>query len=270
MNGKQSKKERQSAKKRAEREARIRAAKRRQKQRVGIVLGLLVAGVVGVIVLASGGSDDFDFYAGGGGNCGDAAPAATVEQGGAYEQAPPMHIDCDLDYSATIATNRGDIEIKLYDNVAPVTVNNFVALARDGFYDGLTFHRVIQDFMIQGGDPNGDGTGGPGYRFQDEFDRHKVFDVPYRLAMANSGPDTNGSQFFITVAPTPHLDQKHTVFGIVESGQEVVDEIATTETGEGDKPVDPVIIESITIHESAPEGGDASPSASPSAEGTES
>ncbi len=168
--------------------------------------------------------------------------------------------------SATLHTNLGDITIELFPNQAPKTVANFVELAtgkrewvdpRSGekstanLYDGTVFHRVIDGFMIQGGDPLGTGTGGPGYRFADEFHGELVFDRPYILAMANSGPGTNGSQFFITVAPTTWLNRKHTIFGEVKdaASQKVVDAIATTKTGSGDRPVQAVVINSVTIAE---------------------
>ncbi len=170
------------------------------------------------------------------------------------------------DQYATLRTNRGDITIKLFANHAPVTVRNFVELATGqkeyadpqtsqpttgNFYDGLTFHRVIDGFMIQGGCPRGDGRGGPGYEFKDEFHPELQFDRPYLLAMANAGPGTNGSQFFITVGPTPHLTRRHTIFGEVEGDEarQVVDAIATTPTGPMDRPVDPVVIETVTIEE---------------------
>ena len=165
---------------------------------------------------------------------------------------------------ATLKTNHGPIEVKLFPNHAPKTVANFTELAegkrewvdpRSGqkttepLYDGTTFHRVISGFMIQGGDPLGTGTGGPGYRFADEFHPELQFDRPYLLAMANAGPGTNGSQFFITVGPTPHLNRKHTIFGEVAdgAGREVVDRIANTPTGPMDRPVDDVVIESVTV-----------------------
>ena len=122
-------------------------------------------------------------------------------------------------------TSKGQIEIQLYANAAPNTVNNFVFLANEGFYDGITFHRVITDFMIQGGDPTGSGSGGPGYRFDDEFDGNPHTHQTGSLSMANAGPNTNGSQFFICHEPQPHLDGKHTVFGQVIQGQEVVNAI---------------------------------------------
>jgi len=126
---------------------------------------------------------------------------------------------------AEIETSRGPIEIELFPDQAPLTVMNFVNLARRGYYDGLKFHRVIEDFMVQGGDPNGTGTGGPGYQFKDEFHSQLKHDAPGILSMANAGPGTNGSQFFITHVATPWLDRKHTVFGRVTSGQDVVDAI---------------------------------------------
>jgi peptidyl-prolyl cis-trans isomerase A (cyclophilin A) len=164
---------------------------------------------------------------------------------------------------AILRTNRGDIRINLLPDHAPKTVANFTGLAtgekdystpngRSGpFYDGLTFHRVIDNFMIQGGCPLGTGTGGPGYQFADEFHPELVFDKPYLLAMANAGPGTNGSQFFITTAATPWLNRKHTIFGEVadQESRDVVDAIGTTATGAGDRPVDPVVIESIEIVE---------------------
>ena len=142
-----------------------------------------------------------------------------------YSSPPAMQIDGSKSYKATIQTNRGDIVIDLHADKAPQTVNNFVALARDGFYDGVKFHRVIADFMIQGGDPTGSGRGGPGYRFNDEFHPDLAHDGPGVLSMANAGPNTNGSQFFITHVATNWLDNKHAVFGRVRSGQDVVDAI---------------------------------------------
>ena len=164
---------------------------------------------------------------------------------------PLMTIDRSAKYSATIKTNRGDIVLELFTSAAPITVNNFVFLANEGFYNGIIFHRVIPNFMIQGGDPTGTGTSGPGYKFEDEFDPTLVFDRPGILAMANSGPNTNGSQFFITVVPTPHLNGAHTIFGRVLEGQEVADTISEVAKGPGGKPVEPVIIEGIEITKSS-------------------
>jgi cyclophilin family peptidyl-prolyl cis-trans isomerase len=149
---------------------------------------------------------------------------------------------------ATIHTSEGAIELELYPNEAPKTVENFLKLARDGFYDGVIFHRVIPDFMIQGGDPTGTGTGGPGYEFEDEFNQHRV--VRGALAMANAGPNTNGSQFFIVTAEaTPWLDGKHTVFGRVTSGMDVVDRICEAERDDNDRPASPVAIERVELPE---------------------
>ncbi len=142
-----------------------------------------------------------------------------------YSSPPAMQLDPKKAYTAKIQTNRGEIVIDLHADKVPNTVNNFVSLARDGFYDGISFHRVIADFMVQGGDPTGSGRGGPGYRFNDEFHPELVHDGPGVLSMANAGPNTNGSQFFITHVATNWLDNKHSVFGRVRSGQDVVDSI---------------------------------------------
>jgi peptidyl-prolyl cis-trans isomerase B (cyclophilin B) len=149
---------------------------------------------------------------------------------------------------ATMHTNHGPIELELFEDDAPKTVENFVKLSQDGYYDGLIFHRVIKDFMIQGGCPQGTGTGGPGYEFEDEINAHKI--VRGALAMANRGPDTNGSQFFIvTTDAAPWLDGKHTVFGEVRSGMEAVDSIEGTETGAQDRPTSDAVIERVEVHE---------------------
>jgi peptidyl-prolyl cis-trans isomerase A (cyclophilin A) len=170
--------------------------------------------------------------------------------------------------TATLHTTAGDIRINLYGNHAPKTVRNFVELAqgtrewthpatraktKDPLYDGTIFHRVISGFMIQGGDPLGQGFGGPGYQFADEFHPDLHFDRPYLLAMANSGPGTNGSQFFITVGPTPHLNRKHTIFGEVADAESraVVDQIATTKVGRNDRPVNDIAITSVSVEPAA-------------------
>jgi cyclophilin family peptidyl-prolyl cis-trans isomerase len=148
--------------------------------------------------------------------------------------------------NATMQTNHGAIELELFDDDAPKTVENFKKLAQDGFYDGVIFHRVIGDFMIQGGDPTGTGSGGPGYQFEDEFNDHKI--ERGALAMANAGPNTNGSQFFIVTADAcAWLDGKHTVFGRVTGGMDVVTAIEQVETGPGDRPRDDVTIESVSL-----------------------
>ena len=154
-----------------------------------------------------------------------------------YNSPIPMTIDVSKKYTALIKTAKGDLALELYPQDAPVTVNNFISLARKGFYNGLTFHRVIPDFMAQGGDPSGNGTGGPGYKFQDEFSSrtHQAGS----LSMANSGPNTNGSQFFICYAPQPHLNGKHTVFGQLTQGMDVLKKLVN-----GDKMNEVIITES--------------------------
>ena len=139
-----------------------------------------------------------------------------------YSAPPAMTIDSSKRYVATMETAKGNIVIELFAADAPVTVNNFVFLSREGYYDNTTFHRVLTDFMAQGGDPTGTGSGGPGYQFEDEFSAHLRHDIPGILSMANAGPGTNGSQFFLTHVPTPHLDGKHAVFGKVTEGLDVM------------------------------------------------
>ncbi len=166
---------------------------------------------------------------------------------------------------ATLRTNLGSVVVRLFPDHAPKTVRNFTELAegrrewtnpttgapsKDRLYDGTLFHRVIAGFMIQGGDPLGTGRGGPGYQFADEFHPDLTFNRPYLLAMANAGPGTNGSQFFITTVPTPHLNGKHTIFGEVIEGSDVVDEISRVRTSRGDRPVEDVVLESVQITES--------------------
>ncbi len=149
---------------------------------------------------------------------------------------------------AVLHTNAGAITVELFDHAAPKTVENFRRLAADGFYDGLGFHRVIPDFMIQGGCPEGTGRGGPGYTFEDEINEHKV--VRGALAMANAGPNTNGSQFFVVTAEAaPWLDGKHTVFGRVSDGMDAVDSIESTPTGSGDKPLEPQVVERVELRD---------------------
>ena len=145
-----------------------------------------------------------------------------------YSAPPPVTIDTSKQYTATIETGKGNIVLELFASDVPVTVNNFVFLAGEGFYDGTTFHRVIPDFMAQGGDPTGTGTGGPGYKFADEFTEHTH--VTGALSMANAGPNTNGSQFFITYSPQPHLDGKHSVFGQLVDGMDVLKAIENGDT----------------------------------------
>ena len=178
-------------------------------------------------------------------------PPKSVESQGLpikkYAAPPPMTIDASASYTAVINTNKGSITLELFAQDAPVTVNNFIFLAEAGFYDGIIFHRVIPGFMIQGGDPTGTGFNGPGYQFQDELESDRVFSAPGVLAMANAGANTNGSQFFITVAPTPNLTGRHTIFGEVTQGQDVADTISLVRTAAANRPVEDVVIRSIDI-----------------------
>jgi cyclophilin family peptidyl-prolyl cis-trans isomerase len=153
-----------------------------------------------------------------------------------WSKPPQMEIDLKKSYTAILTTEKGDITIELFTDKTPVTVNNFVFLARQGFYDGTIFHRVITDFMAQGGDPTGTGMGGPGYRFSDEFHSSLRHNKPGVLSMANAGPNTNGSQFFITHVPTPWLDNKHSVFGQVIDGMDVLLSIPARDPSKRDTP----------------------------------
>jgi peptidyl-prolyl cis-trans isomerase B (cyclophilin B) len=164
-----------------------------------------------------------------------------------YTAAPKMMIDVNKNYTATIETEKGDIVLELFAKDAPKTVNNFVFLAREGFYNGTTFHRVIPGFMAQGGDPTGTGAGGPGYSFEDEFSQHRH--GTGALSMANSGANTNGSQFFITYAPAPYLDGKHSVFGQIIKGMDVLNKLTPRDPTKN-PPAKGDIIKTITITES--------------------
>lgn len=192
-----------------------------------------------VVVLLDSIPSDFVPFAGEG-VLSTVVPAARNQ---AYDSAPDMVIDPTRAYSALLDTTVGPIRVNLFADEAPLAVNNFVALAQDGFYDGVTFHRVLEDFMAQGGDPTGTGTGGPGYSFADEFDSGRVFDGRGQLAMANSGANTNGSQFFITLVATDWLNGKHTIFGEIADDAPALDAIPLT--GEGET----VIIERVRIIE---------------------
>ena len=168
-----------------------------------------------------------------------------------YDSMPEMNIDISKEYSAVIKTSMGDMSIEFFTEDAPLTVNNFINLSRDGYYDNVIFHRVISGFMIQGGDPSGTGHGEmgkfPGYKFEDELNNQRSYDKGI-LAMANAGPDTNGSQFFIMHVNYP-LPYQYTIFGFVTDGLEVIDKIASVETGDGDKPVNDVVIETVEVKE---------------------
>jgi cyclophilin family peptidyl-prolyl cis-trans isomerase len=174
-----------------------------------------------------------------------------AERNSFFTAYPEMVINTENEYEAIITTNKGDIRLELFDDEAPLTVNNFVFLANQGFYDGVIFHRVLPDFMAQGGDPTGSGTGGPGYSFEDETDNGLAFDKRGLLAMANSGPATNGSQFFITFAPTPHLNGNHTIFGEVIEGDGVLSALTLIDPSGQQAPADatPDVIERIEIIE---------------------
>ena len=173
-----------------------------------------------------------------------------------WDQPPAMQIDPEQSYTATFKTNMGDITVELFAKDAPKTVNNFVFLANEDFYDGVIFHRVINEFMIQGGDPEGTGRGGPGYEFEDETRGNPNRHEPFTLSMANAGPNTNGSQFFITEVATPHLNGRHTVFGRVTEGKDVVEAITDVRTRPGDRPVEDVVIEDIVINGGAADDAD--------------
>lgn len=196
-------------------EERERTLERQRTQRTiqyvgGAVLALIVIGILWLVFSGNPAEES-------------ALPEGTSEQ---YSAAPAMSIDVTRQYIATFKMeNGGEFKVQLFDDQAPITVNNFVFLARQGFYNGTTFHRVLEGFMAQGGDPTGTGMGGPGYQFEDEFSPDLTFDRPGLLAMANSGPNTNGSQFFITYDATPHLNNLHTIFGEVIEGMDVVNNI---------------------------------------------
>ena len=166
-----------------------------------------------------------------------------------YDSPPPMTIDTAKSYVATFETDKGNIVVQLFAKEAPETVNNFMFLARDGFYNGITFHRVIPGFMAQGGDPTGTGRGGPGYKFADEFNPALRHDSPGILSMANAGPNTNGSQFFITHGPTPHLDNHHAVFGKVTDGMDVLLSLSTRDPSSAGSPGSALV--QVVIDESA-------------------
>jgi cyclophilin family peptidyl-prolyl cis-trans isomerase len=172
-------------------------------------------------------------------------PTATGEKVMSWKTPPAMQIDKNKKYMATIQTEKGNLVLELFAKDVPNTVNNFVFLATQGFYDGTTFHRVIPDFMVQGGDPTGTGMGDPGYKFADEFTSHKH--AAGSLSMANSGPGTNGSQFFITYVPTPWLDGKHTVFGQLTAGMDVLKKITPRDPATAKTPGDKIIKVTLTV-----------------------
>ncbi len=239
---------------------------------IGGVLAVIVVGILGYLVFQNlrGGdaepgvveSADVSSLDAAGSNDGEAPrgtamemvtdrPLADLPPAGRndfYSEYPEYVIDFEKGYQALLETSKGDIRLDLFLRQATATVNNFVFLANQGFYDGVPFHRVLEDFMAQGGDPTGTGGGGPGYSFPDETESGLVFDRPGLLAMANRGPNTNGSQFFITFVPTPHLNGLHTIFGEVIEGQEVLGELTRVNPQLPDQP-EPDIIEKVTIFE---------------------
>jgi len=243
----------------AERRAAERRRRRRQRVIAGVVAGAVALGGIGVAASAflGGGEESPDRPQAGPETspspdkpvaCGAEAPRASGEEKEMYDRPPRMQIDPDARYTAVMDTSCGTIELELFADRTPVTVNNFVFLAREGFYDGLTFHRIIPDFMLQGGDPAGTGSGGPGYQFEDEIVDDLKFNDPFLLAMANSGEDTNGSQFFITTGEPRHLNGLHTIFGRVTKGKEAVRAIEAVGTSAG-PPSETVHIERVRIEE---------------------
>lgn len=169
-----------------------------------------------------------------------------------WDTSPEMSIDPGKTYRVSMNTNRGEIQLELYPEHAPKTVNNFVFLAREGFYDGVSFHRVIEDFVIQGGDPTGSGMGGPGYKFEDETAGNPLTHQTGVISMANAGPNTNGSQFFLISGPSGvGLPPQYSLFGKIVKGLDVLDEMQRVPTGPGDRPLDDVVIHSVTITEHA-------------------
>jgi cyclophilin family peptidyl-prolyl cis-trans isomerase len=200
--------------------------------------------ILGIVLLVLG----LGYYLGRGENLFGEGDLLFSDDRDVYEEYPDMTINPELDYRAEIVTSKGTIEIDLFETDAPLAVNSFRFLAERGFYNDLTFHRVIDGFMIQGGDPDGDGSGGPGYTFADELNNGHAYEAGI-LAMANSGSDTNGSQFFITVSSFTRdlLTSEHTVFGKVTLGLEIVDEISKVETDGSDKPLEDIIIERVYV-----------------------
>lgn len=249
--------ERQLARVAARRQAERRAHQRRRAIVIGAALGVAALGLAFVGFAFLTGGDEPGPAASPGASpaaeavaCGGTVPAAAADQKPQVERPPKIAIDPSKDYRAVLRTSCGRIELELFADRTPETANNFVFLAREGFYDGLTFHRVVDGFVVQGGDPSGDGTGGPGYTFEDEIVDGLGFDGKGLLAMANSGPGTNGSQFFITLGPAEHLNGLHTIFGRVIEGMDVVERIGKLPVGPADRPTETVYIERVRIRES--------------------
>jgi cyclophilin family peptidyl-prolyl cis-trans isomerase len=260
--------DRQLAKLAARRQAERRRRQRRRRRLVGALSAVVVVGLgaTAFAMLTGGGSPKASATPTASSSpaaelCSGKAPKAAGEKKPTFDKAPAMTIDPKATYTATMKTSCGTVEMELYPDVAPIGVNSFVFLARKGFYDGLTFHRIVAGFVIQGGDPVGDGSGGPGYQFDNEISKKVTFDEGGVLAYANSGNDTNGSQFFITLGPAPNLDPtpsaSYTIFGKVTKGMDVVQHIGALPTTappgstEASAPTQPVYIDSITIDERA-------------------
>ena len=224
--------------------------RRQQSQRRNLIIGGVVVAVLALLVLAALLNREPEDATAGTELTGD-RPLAAVDpiiRNDYYNAPPEMAIDTAKTYEAVVRmAEGGEMRFRLFDDESPLAVNNFVYLANQGFYDGTSFHRVLQDFMAQGGDPSGTGSGGPGYQFEDEVDNGLSFDKRGLLAMANAGPDTNGSQFFITFAPTTHLDGLHTIFGELTEGDEVLSAITLRDPAAATEPGD--VIEEIVIFE---------------------
>jgi peptidyl-prolyl cis-trans isomerase B (cyclophilin B) len=244
----------------AERRMAERRRRRRQRIAAGVVGGVVAVAGIGFGVMAflnRGENTEVDQTAKpeetaspkalGGVACGGQVPPDAGKKKPTFKKPPEMQIDLNLSYRVAMTTSCGEITLELFDDKSPKTVNNFLFLVKKGFYDGLTFHRIIKGFVVQGGDPEGTGTGGPGYQFEDEVDNGLKFDQVGLLAMANSGPDTNGSQFFITTGDAAHLNGKHTIFGKVTGGMDVVDALNALEADQNGKPAQTAYIESVTI-----------------------
>ena len=257
--------DRQLAKLAARRQAERQARQRRRARIVGGITGLavIVLAVAGFMAITGGGTPTATPSASVSSStaaelCSSKAPKTAGEKKPTFKHAPEMTIDPKATYTATMKTSCGTIEMELYPDVAPIGVNNFVFLARQGFYDGLTFHRIVAGFVVHGGDPAGDGSGGPGYQFDNEISKKVTFADAGMLAYANSGVDTNGSQFFITLAPATGLDPtpsaSYTIFGKVTKGMDVAQKMGalpTSDNGQGELsvPTQPVYIDSVTIDE---------------------
>jgi peptidyl-prolyl cis-trans isomerase B (cyclophilin B) len=237
----------------AERRMAERRRRRRQRIATGVVAGVIALVGLGLAARAFLFRDEEAQVneaaqpKGGGVACNAQVPAASKQEKPTFKNPPKMQLDLKKSYRVVMRTSCGEVTLQLFDDRTPETVNNFLFLVRKGFYDGLTFHRIVRDFVVQGGDPQGDGSGGPGYQFEDEIVKGLKFDSIGLLAMANSGPDTNGSQFFITTGDAANLNGKHTIFGTVLEGMDVVSRLNTLDVDENSKPKQTAYIEEITI-----------------------